>query len=167
MLQKIKERLQMLGYSFAAPEPETPAAEPEQTEDLAEGTEEQEDLGAAEDPADPEEPEEETPTQDELQIQFIIAKTEAYIKNYCNINEIPEELEQSEIDMVAIEFLKEKALAGGLDTSSLRADAISSITEGDVTVSYASGASISLPNIYGSMKARFESDLIPFRRMRW
>ena len=166
MLQKIKERLQMLGYSFAAPQQETPAADPEQTEEPSEEAEEQEDLEAAEDPADTD-PAEETPTPDELQIQFIIEKTEAYIKNYCNISEVPEELEKSEIDMVAIEFLKEKALAGGLDVSSLRTDAISSITEGDVTVSYASGSSISLPTVYGSIRSRFEADLLPFRRMRW
>ena len=156
MLQKIKERLQMLGYSFT--QPEEPAADPE------ENSEEQEEQTV---PAETGDPEEETPTPDELQIQFIIEKTEAYIKNYCNISEVPEELEKSEIDMVAIEFLKEKALAGGLDTTSLRAEAVSSITEGDVTVSLASGSSISLPTIYGSIRARFESDLIPFRRMRW
>lgn len=108
-----------------------------------------------------------TLTPDETAIQFLIAKTEEHIKNYCNISEVPEELEYSEIDMVCIEFLKEKALSGGLETSGLQIDAISSITEGDVSVSYASGSSISLPAIYASISSRFESDLLPFRRMRW
>ena len=115
--------------------------------------------------AESEEPE--TLTPDETAIQFLIAKTEAYIKNYCNIDEVPEELEYSEIDMICVEFLNGKALSGGLEASSLRIDAISSITEGDVTVSYASGSSISLPTAYSRISSKFEADLIPFRRMRW
>lgn len=171
MLQKVKERLMMWGYSFTVPEePETPApaADPEETEELdpvEESTEETEPEAAGE--ADPEEPAEETPTADELQILFLIAKTEAHIKNYCNIQEVPEELEYSMIDMVAIEFLKDKAMAGQLDTSSLQIENITSITEGDVAVSFASGSSITLPVIYGSISSKFEADLLPFRRMRW
>lgn len=109
----------------------------------------------------------EAQTADEIAITFLISKTDKYIKNYCNIAEVPEELEESEIDMIAIDFLKQKAVSGGLDTTGLRVDGISSISEGDASVSYSSGSSVTLPAVYEQISDRFEADLLPFRRMRW
>ena len=100
-------------------------------------------------------------------VEFLIDKTENYILNFCNIAKIPESLEQAEIDMICVEFLKGKALSGGLDLSGIQMDSISSITEGDVTVSYSGGSKFVLSEYYESMKKKFEEDLMPFRAMRW
>ena len=77
------------------------------------------------------------------------------------------ELEETEIDMICVEFLKGKALSGGLDLSEIQIDSISSITEGDVSVSYSGGSTFVLSQHYEDMKRKFEADLIPFRAMRW
>ena len=100
-------------------------------------------------------------------VEFLISKVENYIHNYCNIAETPKELEETEIDMICVEFLKGKALSGGLDLSGIQIDSISSITEGDVSVSYSGGSTCVLSQHYEDMKRKFEADLIPFRAMRW
>ena len=49
---------------------------------------------------------------DTLSLQFAINDVEQYIKNFCNIKEIPEELYYVAVDMAAGEFLKEKLATG-------------------------------------------------------
>lgn len=104
---------------------------------------------------------------DSFAVQFLIDKTENYIRNFCNITTIPESLEQAEIDMICVEFLKEKAISGGLDASGIKMDSIASITEGDASVSYSGGSTFVLSKFYDDMKGKFEADLMPFRRLRW
>jgi hypothetical protein len=108
-----------------------------------------------------------TSDEDDM-LQFLIDKTEAHIRNFCNIPEVPEELEEAEVDMIAIEYLKERAAAGELDDAKLSICGVSSITEGDVTTSFsASGASVTLPELYNSASRKFDAELMPFRRLRW
>ena len=105
---------------------------------------------------------------DQVIIQLLIDKTDQYIMNYCNVASVPDELEEAEIDMIAIEFLKQAAISGGLDTTGLRVDGISSITEGDASVSYASSGSVlNLSALYGAIKQSFDAELLPFRKLRW
>lgn len=104
---------------------------------------------------------------DSTAIEFLINKTENYIRNFCNIEEIPESLIEAEIDMICLDFLKSKALYGGLDTTGIQIESIASITEGDASVSYNGGSSSTLSKMYDETRARFEADMMPFRRLRW
>jgi hypothetical protein len=77
-----------------------------------------------------------TPTEaDTWILNFFIQKVENYIKNDCNISEIPEGLHQVAVDMAAGEFLLSKKSIGQLTGFDLDA-AVKSITEGDTNVSF-------------------------------
>jgi len=101
---------------------------------------------------------------DNAHITSILTKVEADIENFCNISEVPDELEADIIEMVAYQFLMDKSLSGGLTGINIKG--ISSITEGDTTVSYSEDKS-SLASLYANVKESFERALIPFRKMRW
>lgn len=109
----------------------------------------------------------ETGGDDDETLDFLIRKTEHYIKAFCNIDEIPEELLEAEIDMIALEFLKGKAAYGGLEGSSIQITGVSSISEGDVSLSYSGTSAFTLSGIYDAAKLQFERDLMPYRRLRW
>ena len=102
-------------------------------------------------------------------LTFLIGKVEDHIKNYCYIEEIPEALEKFEIEAIATEFLSNKALYGGLDETNIVVGGVSSVTEGDVTVSYATsgGETISIGSAYQAAKSALDNELITFRRLRW
>lgn len=104
---------------------------------------------------------------DTFALEFLIAKTENHIRDFCNIEEIPESLEQSEIDVICADFLGEKALTGGLDLAGITIESIASITEGDASVSYSGGSAFTLSKVCEEKRRKFEEDLMPFRAMRW
>jgi hypothetical protein len=104
---------------------------------------------------------------DTFVLEFLISKTENHIRDFCNIEDIPESLEQSEIDVICADFLGEKALSGGLDLSGITIESIASITEGDASVSYSGGSAFTLSKVCDAIKRKFEEDLMPFRAMRW
>jgi hypothetical protein len=71
-------------------------------------------------------------------LEHVIDTTCNYIKSFCNISAIPEGLELTTIDMAAGNFLYEKKTTDAdsladFDTTA----AISQISEGDTSVSYA------------------------------
>ena len=100
-------------------------------------------------------------------LTFLIGKTEEYIKNYCNIAEVPAELEYAEIDAIAAEYLSNRAMYGGLDDTAIKLSKISSVTEGDTSVSYADDGSITVNAWYETSRRALELDMLPFRRLRW
>ena len=105
---------------------------------------------------------------DDTALIFLIGKTDDHIKNYCNIDEVPEELKRSEADMIALEFLNTKAASGSLDESDISMDKVTQISEGDTSVSFANDSGCwTLGSMYQAMKRKFDADLLPFRRMRW
>ena len=57
-----------------------------------------------------------TDSDDDL-ISFCVAKVENHIKNFCNIPEVPKELNEVEIDMVCGELMNTKLLTGTLELS--------------------------------------------------
>lgn len=80
-----------------------------------------------------------------------IESTIEYIKNYCHIDSIPDDLKHTVILMAADLFR--------YDVSS---DNVTSIKEGDVTVSYGSNSS-SMSSVFKDYKAR----LARFRKLVW
>ena len=106
---------------------------------------------------------------DNAALVYVINGTEQYIKNYCNISEIPDELYYVAVDMAAGTMLKTK-FSTGADTCKdidFISDGIKSITEGDVSVTYSdSGGSFNrYEKLIDSLLSR-KSELIKYRKLR-
>lgn len=105
-------------------------------------------------------------------IQLVINGTEQYIKNFCNITEIPTELYYVAVDMAAGTLLKTKSSIGlpVCDTIDFEAGRVNSITEGDVSVSYGYDSDTSNAAKYTALLDKLcnrDAELITFRKLRW
>ena len=85
-----------------------------------------------------------------------IESTIEYIKNYCHIDSIPDDLKHTVILMAADLFRYDVLSSSG------QYDNVTSIKEGDVTVSYGSNSS-SMSSVFKDYKAR----LARFRKLVW
>jgi len=107
--------------------------------------------------------------EDKSGIDFCIAKVEAEIKNFCNIRKIPKELKWVLIDMVVGEYFFMRKNAG-LSLGSIEIKpVISSINEGDVSVSYVNDGSNEkrFDKLINDLINGHESSLIRYRKMVW
>jgi hypothetical protein len=108
---------------------------------------------------------------DNTQIDFELEKILNYVKNYCNINTIPDIINPRIIDRVCCEFLYYKKNSGSLDGFNYDA-VIKSIKEGDTTISYAVGQGEDTPenrfdSFVKSLERGFDKWITPHRRLRW
>ncbi|MBR5467931.1 MAG: hypothetical protein IKU80_01740 [Firmicutes bacterium] len=87
-------------------------------------------------------------------LEFVYDYAERLIKNYCGIEEIPEELEETLLDM-ACEIAKKCAYGEDGQGGSVK-----SIKEGDVSVSFGGDDG------FLGLKD-FEKQLMAFRRLKW
>ena len=105
-------------------------------------------------------------------LEYLISKCEKDILADINQKELPDGLFYTLVDMVAGQFMFNKKAAGGLEGFDFEAP-VKSITEGDVSVTFAGGSDGA-----SSSEARFDallsklmhpaqSTLAAFRRMRW
>lgn len=109
---------------------------------------------------------------DIVTLQFAINGTEQYIKNFCNISEIPKELYYVAVDMAAGTLLKTKQSIGvnvceNIDYS---AAGVSSIKEGDLTIDFSTGDKNSTINMFNALLDKLckrDKELIAFRKLRW
>lgn len=109
---------------------------------------------------------------DIVTLQFAINGTEQYIKNFCNISEIPSELYYVAVDMAVGTFLKTKQSIGtnvyeNIDYSVV---GISSIKEGDLTIDFSTGDKNSTINMFNALLDKLckrDKELIAFRKLRW
>ena len=104
-------------------------------------------------------------------IDFELDKILNYVKNYCNITEIPEILDPRIIDRVCSEFLFYKKNSGQLSTFDYDA-VIKEIKEGDTTLKYAVGQGEDTPeNRFDSfvkqLERGFDKWITPHRKLRW
>lgn len=109
---------------------------------------------------------------DTVTLQFAINGTEQYIKNFCNITEIPSELYYVAVDMAAGTLLKTKQSIGVdvSDSIDFSNTGVSSIKEGDVTVEFSTGDSNSTVNLFNALLDRLckrDNELLAFRKVRW
>lgn len=108
---------------------------------------------------------------DELALHFAIESTERYIQNFCNIKEIPTELYSIAVEICAGKLVKGK-LDSGVKVNDLidfEVCNISSITEGDVSVSYNADSNNAV-NRYIEMLDKMcnkDNELRRFKRLRW
>lgn len=96
-------------------------------------------------------------------IELIINGTEEYIMNYCNISSIPIELYNTAVDMCCGTFLRTKLSADKLENGD-----VSSIKEGDVTISFmeGTGSTETLKEIIVGLIDR-RNELECFRKLKW
>lgn len=108
---------------------------------------------------------------DEAQLNFEITKILNYVKNFCNITNIPEILDYRIIDKICSEFLFYKKNSGSLKDFNYDA-VIKQIKEGDTTISYAVGQGEDTPEnrfdaFVKALERGFDKWLTPHRRLRW
>lgn len=97
-------------------------------------------------------------------IDFAVNRTQEHIKNVCNTDYVPKELEYLAVDMACGEFIKARAVAGILSDEDIQG-ALKAVTEGDVRVEYDTdkGGFDGLMDILN----RGEAELYRFRRLCW
>lgn len=109
---------------------------------------------------------------DTILIEFAINGIEQYIKNFCNITEIPTELYYVAVDMAAGTLLKTKSSIGEsvCDNIDFEAGRVNSITEGDVSISYGYDGNTSNAAKYAALLDKLcnrDAELVTFRKLRW
>ena len=113
-----------------------------------------------------------TPSADEsAHVEFEIGLILDYVKNYCNITEIPDILDRRIVDRVCGAYLFAKKNTGTLNGFDYDA-VIKQIKEGDTTIHYAVGQGEDTPeNRFDSfvkqLERGFDKWLTPHRRLRW
>ena len=106
--------------------------------------------------------------QDKYAISFTIQKVENKIKSYCNIEEIPEELLQKEIDMICGEYLLDIENTVGLE-GKIDMESISAISIGNIDVSFQNGNTTKDDKIQKFLETLMEGykDLVCYRKIKW
>lgn len=112
-----------------------------------------------------------TTVEDHSMVDFTLEKTLNYVKNYCNIDTIPDILDYRIIDKVCSEFLFYKKNSGNLEGFNYEA-VIKQIKEGDTTIHYAVGQGEDTPenrfdSFVKSLERGFDKWITPHRRLRW
>lgn len=107
---------------------------------------------------------------DAVLVTYAMNRVSDYIRNDTNQSEIPDGLVSFAIDLACAEFFSDKMTFDkdsltGLDLTRV----VSQITEGDTTVSFASGYSDSdlLKAFVENMYSALDKQLACFRRIRW
>lgn len=101
---------------------------------------------------------------------FAMQTVENHIKNSCNVTSIPDELSNVAIDRVCGEFLFAKKQTGQLVIEGLDlTGAIASISEGDTSVSFVSGATDDdrFNQLVNYLMTKGEGDFVCFRKLKW
>lgn len=110
-------------------------------------------------------------SNDEILLTFSIDKVSNYIKNDCNVTEIPDGLKQVAIDMVISDFLQAKKTFAPEDLEKLDlSGAVKQIQAGDTTVVFGDGAadgSALLDAIISYYWNYGREQFSCFRKLRW
>ena len=104
-------------------------------------------------------------------VDFELTTILNYVKNYCNITDIPEILDNRITDRVCGAFLFNQKNAGKLEGFNYET-AIKQLKEGDTTVQYAVGQGEDTPenrfdNLVKQLERGFDKWLTPHRALRW
>ena len=102
---------------------------------------------------------------DSPMLAYVIDMVERDIKNFCHINEVPEELYYTWSEAVCSDFLRSKLSTGSLENIS---SIVKSIAEGDTTVTFSESATpeAQLLACLDAMKLNL-SNLVRFRKLVW
>ena len=110
-------------------------------------------------------------TEDLEQVDHELNKILNYVKNYCNITQIPNILDYRITDRVCADFLFLKKNSGSLQGFNYDA-VIKQIKEGDTTISDAVGQGEDTPenrfdSFVKTLERGFDKWITPHRRLRW
>lgn len=107
---------------------------------------------------------------DSWELSFVMLKVENEIKNSCNITSIPEGLFTVAVDMICGEFLLGRKNTGKLDISTLDlGGAITSITEGDVSVSFDTNSTDEqkFNQLMNYLMTKGKGEFVCYRKLSW
>lgn len=101
---------------------------------------------------------------------FAMQGVENHIKTSCNVTSIPDELSNVAVDRVCGEFLFTKKQTGQLTIDGLDlTGAIASISEGDTSVTFVSGATDDdrFNLLVNYLMTKGEGDFVCYRKLKW
>lgn len=103
----------------------------------------------------------------ETALSFAADKVAEQIKNFCNVVEVPRNLNYAATDMVCGEYLQQMQRLGKLEGFDVEA-AVKSISEGDVSITFMDNASAEtkLEAFIKTLLSQ-ENNLLACRRLRW
>ncbi len=94
--------------------------------------------------------------QHDLKLNVVIEMMEAEVKNFCNLKTVPQQLENTIVEMV-LEYLKSNPMG----ISQFEGKNVKSISRGDTTIQYATTTGNIAEIIEG-----YHQRLIPFRKLK-
>ena len=101
---------------------------------------------------------------------FAMQGVEGHIKSSFNVTSIPDELSNVAVDRVCGEFLFTKKQTGQLTIEGLDLNgAIASISEGDTSISFVSGATDDdrFNQLVNYLMTKGEGDFVCYRKIKW
>ena len=99
-------------------------------------------------------------------LEILIDEVRDYILNYCNIKEVPAELNSCWVSLVCQKYLQNKLALG--DMEGVENGNISSISEGETSISYDnSNSSVARMQKLIDKLGKVENQLIGFRKVKW
>ncbi len=106
---------------------------------------------------------------DDWLISFCIEKVESFIKNFCNISTIPDNLKAIEIDRICGEFLFSMKQIGKLDQTFNLETAVKQVGTGDsnVTFDLTSSPENRINSLIIYLKDKGKDDLVCYRKIKW
>ena len=107
---------------------------------------------------------------DSWELSFVMTTVENRIKISCNTASIPEGLYHSAVDMTCGEFLMGRKNSGRLELSELDlSGAITSISEGDVSISFDANATdeVKFNQLVDYLITKGKGDFVCFRKLKW
>ena len=107
---------------------------------------------------------------DSWELSFVMTSVENQIKNSCNTTSIPEGLIHVAADMTCGEFLMNRKNSGRLELGELDlAGAITSISEGDVSISFDANSTdeVKFNQLVNYLMTKGKGDFVCFRKLRW
>lgn len=107
---------------------------------------------------------------DSWELSFVMLSVENQIKNSCNTTSIPEGLYNVAADMTCGEFLMNRKNSGRLEISNLDlSGAITSISEGDVSISFDANATDEqkFNQLVNYLLTKGKGEFVCYRQLKW
>lgn len=109
--------------------------------------------------------------EDEILIKHLIKKVNAYARTVCNFSDdepLPELVTPYFVDRVCSAYLYEKVKMGSIPVD----DAIKTIKEGDISITYAFGAGTKtqeerFENLCSELNNQFRTVVMKYRKIAW
>lgn len=99
-------------------------------------------------------------------LEVLIDEVRDYILNYCNIKEVPTELNSCWATLVCQKYLQNKLALG--DMEGVENGNISSISEGETSISYDnSNSSVARMQKLIDKLGKVENQLVSYRKVKW